>query len=450
MAPSHREPDHLHRRVKNARRERLRARAAHQHQPSEETNVKRKEEKFENEQKQIAAHERAERPVAELVEQTDPVAASEAAHIALMSSPDAPAWAKVTVRAPVTAAPGTREDVVARMAALDAEQSDLRAKIDKSIEEKRAILNQQLEDQAKGEANLAAARELPNTLKATLQAVEEFESTVDDAPTAVDVDPYEVAAHRGQAALARAMRRSRGENVPEPEPVSASTPSEPKLSTRELALRERIDPALATASALKEKIAEWSSAFGTVFEKFYVVGEDDANREHRLVDQLMRGLPSTTAELQSRSFQLVKSVLATVRQTTQLKNTMVITIDRETLTLKRILARVDRMGPMIVQGDRSSESYDLERELQTSIRDLGTVTEESVAGLWKAAADVQAKLKRIADLRESVAMVPQPPLVWENRGEILHGLDELKRRGMGDGRPTANNRYSPFDPPSRG
>jgi hypothetical protein len=406
------------------------ARAVHSNLSKEDI-MPRKDEKYQNEQIQLAEHERH---VAELVDKVDAVAASEAAYVERMSSADAPAWAKVTVRPTMVAAPATREDIVARLSALDAEQTEVRAKLDKSIEEQRAILNQQLADQAAAEDKIVAARELPNQLKATLQAVNEF--VLGEEPTFAG-DPFDAAAQRGQDALARAMRRLRGENVPEPESVETAT-SEPKLSTRQATLMGRIEPAQANASEMKAKLSEWTQAFGNEFNSLYVVGEDDANREHKLTSDLMRGLPSTTAELQTRSFQLVKGVLAGVRLAVQIKSRLVNTVDSETQVLNRLLAKVDRMGPMRVQGDFSAAHYDLERELQTTLLALATVSNDSIAGLWTITKDVAEKLAKITTLRASVAGQPQPPLVWESRGAILDGARQAERMESSDWERAAN------------
>jgi hypothetical protein len=413
--------------------------------------MSRRTEKWKTEQTQIAEHERMH--VAELAVEADPIAASEAAHVAKMTSADAPAWAKVAVNTAHVPAPASRRDVTDRLAALEAEQAELRAKLEKSYEDQRTILNQQLADQAAAEEKGIAARELPNTLKATLQAVNEFVPPV-DAPAAV-VDPFDAAVQRGQDALDRAMRRMRGENVPEPEAVATPTPDAPKISPRQAAIMARIDPALVTANEMQSKLAEWSRAFGKAFDSLYVVGEDDANREIQLVNDLMRGLPSTTAELQSRSYQLVKGVLAGVRMAVQLKSTMSNTVERETQVLKRLLARVDRYGPMIVQNDFSADYYDLERELQTTLRTLGTVNEDGIEGLWKITADVNVKLQRITELRASVAGQPQPPLVWESKGAILDGARQAKTlerrdwdaasRGVSSTMPSVAVTGGPFD-----
>lgn len=423
---------------KASRRLRRQARAAHIPPQNEETMSKKtKLEMLEQEER--LARERAEQPPVQI---TDVLTEAEARHDAEMVGPDAPEWARVVVNDP-SKVTTDRRDVQVALAQLDAEEKELNRKLTEGLEKKRAILNQILADQKAAEERTESAKALPNDLKDVLTEVRSFREP-DAPPVVVFEDPIQ----RGKDALDRSLRRMHGEDVPEPE-YAPLAPRVSSISSTQDALRTRVAPALATAAALQKEIARWSRDFGKVFDDYYVVGEDDANREVQLIKDLMRGMPSTTALLQKQSVDLVRSILRVAQMTVQSKTSMENTLDRESKHLTRMIERADWYGPMVSRGDRSVAFYDLRRELETTLSDLGTVTAESVAGLWDAAEQMKRNLSQIAKARASVEGVPQPPLEWENRGAIIEGVEIARSKekadwNQGDRRRAPDAGWSPF------
>jgi hypothetical protein len=392
----------------------------------------RKDQKYENLVAQEETHRRFEAVDEPEDAGTAAIAASEQRYDALMTGPseNVPEWARVVVNDPskVTGASTTdREDVKVALARLDAEEKELTRKLNEGLERRRAILNQQLADQKAAEERIEREQELPSRMSDVLAEVRAYRETQALAPTTPERDLIQ----EGKDALNRAMRRSHGEKVDEPESVAYAPVAVPQESALQLRLKARIAPALAEASERRAEIKKWSSAVGRMFDDLYVSKEDPTPREHQLIETLMRGMAPTQANLG-----LVTGLLYAVRSAVDVKASMERTLEEQARALTQLVERANQRGPMQVQNDFSVEYYDLERELAVGLRDLRTVTSDGIESLWVAAKEIERRLSVIAKTRTQNAGVPQKPLEWENRGEILAGAVEAKRREKNDGLPT--------------
>src|ERR1051325_9677118 len=139
------------RRAKNQRRARLQSRIA---STKQEKAVKksRKDELFENLVAQEQDPARFELAVDEKDAGIAAVEAGEQRHQDLMNGPEAPEWSRPVLKPVASTTPsGTREDITVRLSQLDAEQKELREKLEKSMEEQRAVLQAQLDEQVRQE-----------------------------------------------------------------------------------------------------------------------------------------------------------------------------------------------------------------------------------------------------------------------------------------------------------
>src|SRR4029453_4161277 len=127
------DPYSHNRRSKNERRRRLADRVNHQHPRStEETNVKQDRKNEHYERAKAAAAENAkfatpvvEQPIAEPAVVIDPLAEAEKRPQGVMTGPNAPSWARVTVNDDYRPAPASKEEIQQRLAQLDAEEAAL-------------------------------------------------------------------------------------------------------------------------------------------------------------------------------------------------------------------------------------------------------------------------------------------------------------------------------------
>lgn len=327
-------------------------------------------------------------------------AAAEQRHVDLMTGPEAPEWARVTVNPTLIAGP-PRADIAARLARLETEQADAQATLARLQEEERTVLNAQLDQRRADEEKIQAAQALPNKLHDALKMVQSFRPATESAPVPTPADHI-----------------ARGN------------------------LRERVAPALAQAAQMQAEIEKWEKAVGKTLDTLYT--EDENQRS--AVDDLMRGVPATHPNVS-----LVTNLLKSVRQLVDLKAGLQKTISRETTALEHIVSGIDRRGSMEVSGDRSAAWYSLEREVVGTLAALATVNADAVAALWTGVNGVMARLEALARIRAEHAGEVVKPLEWHNVGAILDAADVAKRTGetvYGDapgGRPHVGASWSVFD-----
>lgn len=387
--------------------------------------MKSKTEKWLNDEAQRSENAKLNRFTVEEPVVVDPVAEAEERHRTLMESAEAPEWARPAKNDAYVTPPVTREEITAKLAELDKEQTQAAKALADVQEKQRQALNDQLAAQKLAEEQMttAEAAALPGRLADVLKQVREY---VNPSPKIAPVDTTlaDDPIKRGQDALDRALRRSRGEDVPEPEYVAAIVTTLPDETAQQAALRQRVAPALLAAAERQAELMVWSKKAGDALADLHIGrGEDDVPT----VNALMRGIPPTEANIAS-----VRALVRVVSSTMEVYAVMAKTLERDTADLETIIQGASRRGSMTSQGDHSTAYYLLERDLVGALTRLATVTPDSVQGLWARAKDITRRLDTLAALRVAHAGEVHAPIVWESKQGILDDVrraEDMTRRG---------------------
>lgn len=381
-------------------------------------------------EEQKAEHERfaieAESAVA-----VDPVEAAEQAYREKMSSGEAPAWARPATNDAHVAPPVSEDEIKAKLAALEVEhEAALKTLADVQAKQVE-VLNTQLAAQkaAEQETFQSEAVELPNRLKSTLQTVRDFVAPTPErvVESAASEDPIK----RGQDALARALRRSRGEPVEEPDFTAYVPPLKAGETALQTQVRLRVSPTLVAVAERHAEILVWETKCGEVFESLNAARGEEIS----VIEMLLKGIPATQA-----TYAMAQSLVRAVQQAVEMKTTLVKTIERETLGLEQIIGSIPRRGSMRVQNDFSNEHYQLEKEIVSTMLALRTVSADAVQGLWSAAKNVATRLDALAALRAEHAGQAVAPLEMESKSLAVANAREsewLTQAGDRGGRSRA-------------